>query len=161
MGVELRHPTPADSNELAALHVSTWQETYAEMLPDDFFSDAFIAGRRSLWDRVLADPNGIASTWIAVDDGALVGFAWTGSALDQDPPRSTQLYAIYVAASHHSRGIGQSLLDAALGDRPATLWVAQGNDRAITFYERNGFRFDGVEQKDPSAPRIVDARMIR
>jgi len=31
----------------------------------------------------------------------------------------------------------------------------------VAFYRRNGFAFDGTEQKDPGAPGIVDARMVR
>jgi ribosomal protein S18 acetylase RimI-like enzyme len=57
--------------------------------------------------------------------------------------------------------VGQALLDATLGTDPAMLWVAKENPRAIAFYRRNGFRFDGAEQIDPHAPRITDARMVR
>ena len=41
------------------------------------------------------------------------------------------------------------------------LWVAKENPRAVAFYLRNGFRFDGVEQTDPHAPLITDARLVR
>lgn len=41
------------------------------------------------------------------------------------------------------------------------LWVAKDNPRAVAFYLRNGFNFDGTEQTDPGAPKIVDARMVR
>ena len=41
------------------------------------------------------------------------------------------------------------------------LWVAKENERATNFYLRNGFGFDGVEQIDPHAPLITDARMVR
>lgn len=41
------------------------------------------------------------------------------------------------------------------------LWVAKDNPRAVAFYRRNGFDFDGVEQRDPGAPKITDARMVR
>nr|WP_200921012.1 hypothetical protein [Plantibacter sp. Leaf1] len=53
------------------------------------------------------------------------------------------------------------MLDATIGAGPAMLWVAKENPRATSFYLRNGFAFDGVEQVDPSAPSITDARMVR
>ncbi|WP_447944255.1 hypothetical protein [Microbacterium aurum] len=53
------------------------------------------------------------------------------------------------------------MLDEVLGTEPAMLWVAKENPRATAFYLRNGFRFDGVEQTDPHAPLITDARMVR
>lgn len=77
------------------------------------------------------------------------------------PPRERQLYAIYVLASQYGTGAGQSLLDETLGKDPAVLCVARENPRAIQFYVRNGFTFDGAEQTDPAAPMITDARMIR
>ncbi|MFS0714211.1 GNAT family N-acetyltransferase [Microbacterium sp. 2P01SA-2] len=80
---------------------------------------------------------------------------------DDEPVRDTQLYAIYVSAAHHGTGVGQALLDSVLGTAPATLWVAKENPRAIAFYGRNGFHFDGREKVDPAAPAITDARMVR
>ena len=35
------------------------------------------------------------------------------------------------------------------------------NPRAAAFYLRNAFEFDGGEQIDPGAPKIIDARMVR
>jgi ribosomal protein S18 acetylase RimI-like enzyme len=79
----------------------------------------------------------------------------------EEPPRDRQLYAIYVSASHYGAGVGQALLDEALPEGPAMLWVAKQNPRATAFYRRNGFRFDGTEQSDPYAPAITDVRMVR
>jgi ribosomal protein S18 acetylase RimI-like enzyme len=65
-----------------------------------------------------------------------------------------------VLAAHHGTGIGQTLLDEVLGSGPAQLWVAKQNPRAIAFYRRNGFAFDGAEQTDESTD-ITEARMLR
>jgi ribosomal protein S18 acetylase RimI-like enzyme len=71
------------------------------------------------------------------------------------------VFGIYVAAAHHGTGVGQSLLDATAGDGPAMLWVAKDNPRAVAFYRRNGFEFDGAEQADPGAAGMTGARMVR
>lgn len=71
------------------------------------------------------------------------------------------MYALYVCGAHYGTGAGQALIDEALGDGPAMLWVAKENPRATAFYLRNGFHFDGVEQTDPHASTITDARMVR
>jgi ribosomal protein S18 acetylase RimI-like enzyme len=68
---------------------------------------------------------------------------------------------LYVAAADHGGGAGQALLDAVLEEGPAVLWVAKENPRAIAFYRRNGFEFDGAEQTDPMVPTIIDVRMLR
>ena len=55
-----------------------------------------------------------------------------------DAPRDLELESLYVLASRHGSGAGQSLLDAVISDRPAYLWVADNNPRARAFYTRNG-----------------------
>lgn len=164
MGFVIREAEPSDASALATLHIATWREAYAHVLPAEFFSEEHIAGRHKMWTQVLGNPRDGSSVQVAENHGSLVGFAWTGATTEtekQPPTRERQLYAIYVLASHYGTGAGQSLLDEALGNDPAMLWVAKENPRAIAFYVRNGFRFDGAEQTDPAAPRITDARMIR
>ena len=53
------------------------------------------------------------------------------------------------------------MLDAVLGSASASLWVAARNPRAHRFYERNGFRFDGVEKADERVPTFLERRMVR
>jgi GNAT superfamily N-acetyltransferase len=94
-------------------------------------------------------------------DGELRGFASSGRAHDDDPPRDRALYTLYVLASEYGSGAGQALLEAVLGDAPAYLWVAAENPRATAFYERNGFVLDGVSKAGPRSERLVELRMVR
>jgi GNAT superfamily N-acetyltransferase len=56
------------------------------------------------------------------------------------------LWKLYVLPGHHGRGIGHQLLEAAieraleLGHARLSVSVVDGNDRAMRFYERHGFR---------------------
>lgn len=154
----------SDAAAIADLHVSTWREAYAHLLPENYFSQEYIDGRHAMWNRALTHPRDDMTVRIAEIDGDVVGFAWAGPGIGpegDEPPRDRQLYAIYVAAARYGTGAGQALLDETIGTGPAMLWVAKENPRATAFYIRNGFRFDGVEQTDPHAPSITDARMIR
>ena len=40
------------------------------------------------------------------------------------------------------------------------VWVLKGNDKAIKFYERYGFRFDGMEKEVMLGGRNVELRMV-
>lgn len=159
-----RVPVLADADTIAALHVSTWQEAYGHLLPSDFFTEGHRQQRRDMWRDILTENRPTWSTRVAEVDGEIVGFAFIGPGQAEEsepsPPRDRQVYMIYVAKSHYGSGVGQALLDAGLGDDPAQLWVAEENPRAIAFYRRNGFEFDGVQKTDPMA-RIVDLRMLR
>jgi ribosomal protein S18 acetylase RimI-like enzyme len=160
----VRVPTLADAATTAELLVATWRETYAHLLPEGFFTDEFARQRHDLWRRILTDPRDDVRPRVAEVDGVLVGLALAGPAMpspDGTSPRPEQLYQLYVAAAHHGTGVGQALLEGVLGDRPAMLWVARENPRAIAFYRRNGFELDGAATTDPGAPGIVEVRMVR
>lgn len=164
MDFSTREPTAQDAASLAELHVSTWREAYTHLLPHDYFLAEYVEGRHRMWEHVLTHPRDDVSVLVAASGEALVGFAWAGPGIgdgDEAPPRQRQLYAIYLAESHHGSGAAQALLDGTIGSGPAMLWVAKQNPRATAFYARNGFVFDGAEQVDPHAPSITDARMVR
>ena len=153
-----------DAERLARLHVVTWQEAYSHLLPDDFFTEDHSRMRHEMWTHILTDPRDEWTIRIAEIEERTVGFAMSGpsaQAEGQMPPRERQLFTLYVSESEHGTGIGQALLDDVLGSGPAMLWVARENPRAVAFYRRNGFAFDGTEQTDPGAPMITDARMLR
>ena len=60
-------------------------------------------------------------------------------------------------ARYHGSGAGRALLDAVVGDEPASLWVVNPNPRAQAFYRKAGFVPDGMI-KDEGIPEI---RMMR
>lgn len=165
MDFSVRVPGLEDAERIASLHVATWHEAYAELLPADFFTEDHLEDRRKMWRGILGDPKEEWTVRIAEDPtGVAIGFAMSGPAFNSENrplPRERQLYMIYVSAVSYGSGVGQQLLEAVLGDDPAMLWVAKENPRAISFYARNGFTLDGVEQVDPGAPRITDVRMVR
>jgi RimJ/RimL family protein N-acetyltransferase len=64
------------------------------------------------------------------------------------------VYAIYVDPDRWSTGTGRALMDTAVahlhdaGFVEIRLWVLDDNPRARRFYERAGFRADGVTKVD-------------
>ncbi|PHJ94839.1 GNAT family N-acetyltransferase [Nostoc linckia] len=160
----IRNARLSDAAVVADLHVQTWREAYSQLLPDGFFSEEYIRGRHDMWAKVLSDRSDRWTVHVAESENQILGFCWAGIPLgpEQDEfPEHQQLYAIYVSAAAYGTGVGQALLQATLGDRPTVLWVAKENPRAVAFYRRNGFEFDGTEKLDPGAPDITDARMVR
>ena len=47
-----------------------------------------------------------------------------------------------------------------IGDRPAYLWVLEGNVRAAAFYRRHGFTDEGGRKPEPDTG-VVEIRMAR
>ena len=115
--------------------------------------------RARMWRRVLS--RGSGDLWVAAADGQIVGFASAGPSRDDPPARELELSSIYLLAAHQGSGLGQGLLDAALGDRPASLWVLDDNPRAHAFYTRNRFTPDGVQRTDEKFGNVRELRMVR
>jgi ribosomal protein S18 acetylase RimI-like enzyme len=164
MTFAVRTPAPTEAESIAEMHVAIWQEAYSHLLPAGFFDKAHARMRREMWERILSTPRPDWTVRVAEVDRRIVGLALSGPSVGaegEEPPRARQLFNLYTREAVYGTGVGQALLEAVLGREPAMLWVAKENPRAIAFYRRNGFEFDGLEQIDPLAPGITDARMVR
>jgi GNAT superfamily N-acetyltransferase len=162
-----RDAVPDDAPSIARIHVDAWRETYTGLVADDNFTESAVERRLRFWSGYLALDPRPGRMVVGGVGGGLSGFANAGLAAGPDaehgnpPARELNLFSIYVLARDHGTGLGQLLLDAAIGDTPAQLWVLDGNDRANAFYRRNGFEFDGARAVDPTDPGLVDLRMVR
>jgi GNAT superfamily N-acetyltransferase len=138
-----RQPVDADLPALARLHVLCWQEAYKGLMPDQFLRDLSVEQRLAGWRRSLADPDVFAHA--AFDGEGPVGFITAGPIRDARPGLGDgEIYAIYVRAFAHRRGIGRRLLGAAArhwrsrGGSGLTVLCIAGNKPAEAFYMANG-----------------------
>ena len=156
-GVRIRPATPEDAEPLALLHLDCWDDAYTGLMAQEVLDDrrSDVPARVERWRQVLAEG---APTWVAEDESGLVGFASAGPGRDNDVDMETELMALYVRAGRWGQGVGYALLETAIGDRAAYLWVLHGNDRAIGFYERQGFRVDGTRDEHDEGLHV---RMVR
>lgn len=156
--VGIRPARTGDAVAIATVHAVSWRETYGRFVDDPETSDWFAVDRRvDMWRSFLE--RGVPTTVVATIHDAVVGFAAVQAVDGHEAVRQEELTMLYVLADAHGSGAGQALLDAVLGDRPASLWVAAENPRAQAFYRRNGFRADGAESSFGPIPRTV--RMVR
>lgn len=105
------------------------------------------------------------SFMLAVRDDAVLGFCRFSAAPDKidraerATPGGTmngRLHSLYIDPDALGQGIGHTLMNHALntfaawGCERANLWVLEGNSRAISFYERQGWRRTGATKVDRS-----------
>jgi GNAT superfamily N-acetyltransferase len=160
MTIDVRRALPTDARGIAEVHVQGWREAYTHLVPADGLARLSVDQRKLRWNEILVHPD--ANIWVATDRDVVIGFAGSGPSREPDAPRDLELQSIYVLASHYGTGAGQRLLDAVLGDAPATLWVADNNPRARAFYARNGLLPDGTTKMGPVAgTEILEARLVR
>ena len=90
----------------------------------------------------------------------MVGFVAIRPNQDEDAVVPLEVQAIYVRKAWWSTGLGSRLMEVATGNQPASLWVLEGNERAIRFYRRQGFSADGVVADEPFFG-VNELRMVR
>jgi len=149
-----------DAAGIARVHIQAWRECYAHLLPAEALAGLQQGSREDKWRAIIIAA--ASNVWVACAGTEIVGWASAGAGRDDDAPRPWELKGIYVLASQYSSGAGQALLDSAVADGGAYLWVAEQNPRALAFYRRNGFVPDGAtaSQELVSTPiRIL--RMVR
>lgn len=143
----------------AYVHWKSWQEAYADLLPQEFLKNTYTLERCQDW--AVRYPQNIL---VALVDEKVVGFACYGSSSQEDLQEAGELYALYVLADYYDQGIGYQLIQAALEKlqsyETVSLWVLDGNTRAIAFYEKIGFQFDGVKKIVHLGAERIEHRMI-
>jgi ribosomal protein S18 acetylase RimI-like enzyme len=139
-----------DAHAIAAVHVATWRDAYAGLLPDDLLEGLNVDERAKTWrGRLAALPAGLF-VFVFELDADVLGFVSGGP--QRDGGAAGEVFAIYVDPGSQGRGAGRQLLQAAVdcltraGFTEARLWVLAGNHRARGFYESQGWQRDGTEQ---------------
>ena len=130
---------PGDAAALARVHVRSWRETYAGLLPGSFLAAMNTADYARRWRRQLMTCQGAEVVLCAEGVGGLVGYcaASTEGAL-------SEVSTLYIIRPAQRRGLGRRLLASAAqvgranGARALQLWVLEGNARARSFYEHLG-----------------------
>jgi ribosomal protein S18 acetylase RimI-like enzyme len=173
MAARLREARPGDELAVAELHVRSWQEAYKELMPAEFLAAldprdragryrfggeegpttvlALSAGEGGEGDPSLTNRE-VRPGSPSPPSEPLLGFVTFGESRDDDAKGLGEVYALYVDPASHRGGVGRMLMADARGRLlesgfgEVILWVLQGNSRARSFYEGEGWRPDGTSR---------------
>ena len=139
------------------VHWQTWREAYDGILPADF-QEQMTLDKCRFYSQKYPE-----NTLIALDAAKVVGFVSYGDFRDLDK-RAGEIIALYVLNSYYGKGVGRQLMEAAFaaldGSQEILLWVLEDNKRAIAFYKKMGFVFDGEEKVIDLGKAVKEKRMI-
>ena len=128
--------TDAEKDGKAFVHYTAWRETYTGLMPEEYLAGRSLERQRQ---RTYENPG---NTLVAAEIGAL-----------------------YVLKAYQRRGIGTALMRACISRMPplpAALYVLRGNEKAIRFYEKNGFAFTGNHlEQTVTGGTLVELEMVR
>jgi ribosomal protein S18 acetylase RimI-like enzyme len=145
----IRIATPDDAPALGKMHIASWHETYAGLLPDKMLSALSVEGRAAAWAKIMQEPPTGRSTavYLAEHQGTIIGFGSCGAQRTESLKAKGfhgEISAIYVLREFQKRNIGTQLLRTMSSDltrrgfNAAALWVLRENLRARRFYEHYG-----------------------
>jgi ribosomal protein S18 acetylase RimI-like enzyme len=158
----IRPSTADDYPGIVDLRIRGWRAAYSQAMPAGFLDRMESLRDREIERRCARHGEPGFVEYVGVTDGRIVGWAITGQPTDSDAPAGRELYALYTDVATHGTGLASALLDAVLGDAPASLWVLEDNPRARAFYEKSGFAPDGTRKMlDGNLAHIPEIRMVR
>ena len=148
---------------ISAMLSETWHDTY-----DGIYGREKVAELTKAWHSVDALKSRLTkprSDFIVVDDGAEIGGMAYVSQVDGE---TSMLHQLYVRPGQQGQGLGEKLLieaEACFPDvRKIRLEVEEANNRAVKFYERNGFRMVGTTPdcgvKGSGIPAVIMEKVI-
>ena len=142
----------------AYVHWKAWQEAYTGLVDQDY-----------LVSHTPEKCMDIAFQWsdnllVAKENNKVVGFVGYGAYRDDTLPETGEVYSIYILKEYYDQKIGYKLMSAALKElieyQKIAVWVLEGNHRAIKFYEKCGFQFDGTKKQIMLGTINTEIRMI-
>ena len=141
--IRIREAKPKDFARVAAMHYPTWRQSWSGIVATHVLD---MIGTPKTWVDLQYPATlkrGGWGMWMAESRGKLLGMMLLGP--DLSNPNHVQIDALYVADDHQRSGVGRLLLDKALDtypDNDMILWCANKNQKARSFYEKQGFQLD-------------------
>lgn len=158
MGITIKKmETDSEIKGKAYVHWKAWQEAYAGLVSQSYLDDFSLAKSTDLAYRC---PDHIL---VAKDSDKVVGFVKYGAYRESFIPDTGEIHAIYILKEYYDKKVGYALMRAAIDQLSQygqiAVWVLEGNNRAIRFYERYGFQFDGTEKQIMLGAEMTELRM--
>ena len=149
--------TPEEIEGKSLVHWQTWREAYDDLLPAEY-QDTMTLDRCRFFSQKYPE-----NTLIAMDGKKVVGFISYGNFCDE-AIQAGEIIALYVLKDYYGKGVSKQLMHAAFVAldqfSEIYLWVLKDNKRAIAFYQKMGFTFDGQEQILKLGKPVKELRMI-
>lgn len=165
--IELVPATPADADLLATLHVDSWRDAYAGLIPQQYLEAHAQAERLATWRaRMLEGAEAPLEATILRVNGQPAGFSCLMPLAE--PGYGIYLDNLHVMRAYQGYGYGKTLMAHAATrvasqwpGKPLFLYVLDGNTQAREFYQRlGGVESDSFNDPFPGTDLMVAVRRV-
>lgn len=152
----------SDAPAIAHVHVTSWQETYAGIVPDAYLAQLDVNQKQAIWTTALERHQPVT---VAEIDGRVVGFANAARNRDADSPYPGELYTLYALKSVHGRGIGRNLFEETTSHLmrdslfPFVTFVLADNP-TLGFYQHMGGTIIGEHMEDFDGVKLNELQLL-
>jgi GNAT superfamily N-acetyltransferase len=149
-GVSIREATVADCAAVAQVHVRSWKESFAGIVPQTFLDKMSVEKRAKAFEEGFAAP--FYKMYVAeTARGGIVGFADFGAPRENIDAYEGELYAIYLLPEFQRKGVGERLFRRGVEflkgrGRSSMYLLALEVSPYRAFYEKMGGRIVGKKQ---------------
>ena len=147
--MEIRYINQSDDLlEISNIYESSWKYAYKDIIPQDYL-DSIPTGH---WASSI-NKNGM-NNLVVIENGRIIGTASICKSRWQQYSDYGEIVSIYFLPAYMGKGFGQQLLKRCieelniLGHDKILLWVLEDNQRARSFYEKNGFSCSEIYLND-------------
>jgi ribosomal protein S18 acetylase RimI-like enzyme len=145
--MDIRKADIRDAAEIGRVYTSSWKTAYKGLIPQAYLDGLSEEHWVPSFENWLADRT--VTAVVLTEGQKIVGCSAYVEARDEGLPGWGEIISIYLLPDYFGKGYGKKLFRHTLGlmeqegYRCIYLWVLKGNFRAIRFYEKNGFAFNG------------------
>lgn len=150
--INFREATVSDCVAVAKVHVRSWQESFAGIVPQGFLDKMSIENRAKAFEKGFSAD--YYKMYVAeVPEHELVGFADFGAPRENIGAYEGELYAIYLLPEFQRKGIGERLFNLGVesfvrdGRCSMYLYTLEVSPYR-TFYEKMGGQIVGRKQRE-------------
>lgn len=149
----IRPATSEDSESIVRVNVASWQVGYKDLIPQKILMEISVEERLKRWQRAWHRDG--FKVLVKELNQEIIGYCAYGPLRSpaSDKDNIGEIYSLYLLPIHWQQGFGTDLLSYANanlkreGFNTLMIWVLEGNQRAIRFYQKRGFQLDGTRKR--------------
>ncbi|WP_404969609.1 GNAT family N-acetyltransferase [Vibrio campbellii] len=152
MGYTVRNAVRDEANQIAKIHVDSWQVAYRGLMPQSYIDQFTRERRERMWTRVMTEQ--LANLIVVEKQKEIVGFLSYELPNHSSEDKTAIVTCCYVSPLYFGQGAGSALFDeleTRLLSTPVmqiSLKALDTNKQGLNFYKKCGFVRSGEEESE-------------